>query len=96
MVKAADKAGKLYMVSQSRRWNTVHEQARQTVAGGADDFAVQADFAGGDFLEAGDAAQQRRLAAAGRAEQAGDLPAFKMEVDAIDDGVPAVALDDAI
>ena len=57
---------------------------------------VQADFAGGDFLEAGDAAQQRRLAAAGRAEQAGDLPAFKTEVDAIDHGVFAVALDDAI
>jgi hypothetical protein len=38
---------------------------------------VQADFAAGDFLEAGDAAQQGRLAAAGGAEQAGDLAGFQ-------------------
>jgi predicted dehydrogenase len=32
MVRAADKAGKLYMVSQSRRWNPLHEQVRRAVA----------------------------------------------------------------
>jgi hypothetical protein len=57
---------------------------------------MQADLAGGDFLEAGDAAQQRRLAAARGAEQAGDPAARQPEAGTIDDGMPAVALDDAI
>ena len=56
---------------------------------------MQANFAAGNFLEAGDAAQQGRLAAAGRAEQAGDLAAFEAEVDAIDHGMIAVTLYDA-
>ena len=34
MIRAADKAGKLYMVSQSRRWMDHHETVRRTVAGG--------------------------------------------------------------
>ena len=65
-------------------------------AGAADRLAVQADFAAGDFLEAGDAAQQGRLAATGGAEQAGDLAGRQTEIDAVDDGVAAVALDHAI
>jgi predicted dehydrogenase len=32
MVRTADKTGKLYMVSQSRRWNSVHEALRKAVA----------------------------------------------------------------
>ena len=43
-----------------------------------------------------DAAQQGCLAAARRAEQAGDAAGFKAEIDAVDDGMPAVALNDAI
>jgi predicted dehydrogenase len=35
MVRAAEKSGRLYMVSQSRRWSAVHEQTRATLAGGA-------------------------------------------------------------
>ncbi len=31
MVRAADRAGKLYMVSQSRRWNPLHETARRQI-----------------------------------------------------------------
>lgn len=34
MVKAAEESGKLYMVSQSRRWDTKHERVRRTVASG--------------------------------------------------------------
>ena len=68
---------------------------RQTLAGAADHLAMQADLAAGDFLEAGDAAQQGRLAAARRAEQAGDLAALEVEVDAIHHGMIAVTLDDA-
>ena len=34
MVKAAEESGKLYMVSQSRRWDGRHERVRQTVASG--------------------------------------------------------------
>jgi len=34
MVRAADAAGKLYMVSQSRRWDTRHERLRRMVASG--------------------------------------------------------------
>lgn len=54
MVKAAEKAGKLYMVSQSRRWDNKHDQARLTLAGGAVgnlttincDFYIGAHFGG--------------------------------------------------
>jgi hypothetical protein len=69
---------------------------RNTLAGPADDFAVQAYLATGDVLETGDAAQQGCLAAAGRTQQAGDAACFEREVNAIDDGLVAVALDDAI
>ena len=41
----------------------------------------EADLAAGDRLEAGDAAQHRRLAAARGAEQAGDTPAVNAAVD---------------
>ena len=34
MVRAADRAGRLYMVSQSRRWVAAHEAIRRTIAAG--------------------------------------------------------------
>ncbi|NPV45772.1 MAG: Gfo/Idh/MocA family oxidoreductase [Armatimonadetes bacterium] len=34
MVKAAEESGKLYMVSQSRRWDAKHETLRRTIASG--------------------------------------------------------------
>ena len=34
MVRAAERAGKMYMVGQSRRWNPLHYSARKTMAGG--------------------------------------------------------------
>jgi len=54
MVRAAEKTGKLYMVSQSRRWDTVHDSARRTVATGRlgrlthvnCDFYIAAHFGG--------------------------------------------------
>ena len=58
--------------------------------------ALDANFSLGNRLEPGDAAQERRLAAAGWAEQAGDAPAFNLEVDPGDDCVRSVALDDAV
>ena len=55
---------------------------RQVAAAGlADDRAVDGDPAGGDALEAADAAQHRRLAAAGGAEQAADLAAGERQVE---------------
>jgi hypothetical protein len=57
---------------------------------------MQANLAGDDILEAGNAAQQGRFAAAGRAEQAGDLAAGQAQVYAVDHGVPSVTLNDAI
>ena len=35
MVQTAEKTGRLYMVSQSRRWNPLHDRVRRTVTGGA-------------------------------------------------------------
>ncbi|MFP4355809.1 MAG: Gfo/Idh/MocA family protein [Phycisphaerae bacterium] len=35
MVRIAEKTGKLYMVSQSRRWNQTHKRIAKAVAGGA-------------------------------------------------------------
>lgn len=35
MVRTADEAGKLYMVSQSRRWDGRHERLRRAIRGGA-------------------------------------------------------------
>ncbi|MCC7493382.1 MAG: Gfo/Idh/MocA family oxidoreductase [Fimbriimonadaceae bacterium] len=34
MIRASEESGKLYMVSQSRRWNERHQQVRETLAGG--------------------------------------------------------------
>ena len=68
---------------------------RQAEAGVGDALPAEADFACGDRLEAGDAAQERGLAAARGAEQAGDLAARDGKIDAVDNGVRAVTLDDA-
>lgn len=54
MVRAAEKTGLMYMVSQSRRWVGRHERARRTVAGGKIgtlttincDFYIGAHFGG--------------------------------------------------
>ncbi|HUU23570.1 MAG TPA: Gfo/Idh/MocA family oxidoreductase [Phycisphaerae bacterium] len=54
MVRTAQQTGKLYMVSQSRRWNALHERVRRTVARGAVgrlttvncDFYIGAHFGG--------------------------------------------------
>ena len=35
MVRTAEESGRLYMVSQTRRWNIFHDRARRTVASGA-------------------------------------------------------------
>ena len=64
--------------------------------GPADNMPVQTDFTTGNFLKSGNTAQQGRLAAAGRAEQTGNLPRFEAQIDAIDDGGFAVALNNAI
>ena len=68
----------------------------QAPAGPADDLAIQPDLAFRNFLEAGDAAQQRGLAAAGRSEQARDPSRLHRKADAVDDGMLAVALHDAV
>lgn len=34
MVRASEKAGKMYMVSQSRRWETAHDSIQKTIAAG--------------------------------------------------------------
>jgi predicted dehydrogenase len=54
MVAASEKSGKLYMVSQSRRWDSLHETVARTVAAGAPgtlttmncDFYIGAHFGG--------------------------------------------------
>ena len=51
-------------------------------AGPGDPVAVDADLAALDVLEAVDAAQQRRFAAARRADQADDLMLLDLEVEA--------------
>jgi len=66
------------------------------VAGPADNFVMQANFTVGNFFEAGDTAQQRGLAAAGGAEQAGDAASRKLEIHAGNDSLPAIALIDAV
>jgi hypothetical protein len=62
----------------------------------ADNMPMQADLATGNFLKAGNAAQQGCFAATGWAEQTGNLPRFKAQIDAIDDGGFSVALNNAI
>ena len=49
-----------------------------------DPLAVEGDVAGGDVLEAGDQPQQRRLAAARRADEDHELARLDLEVDALD------------
>ena len=46
MVKTAEETGKLYMVSQSRRWDVDHDRMRRTVAGGmiGDLTTINCDF----------------------------------------------------
>ena len=54
MVAASERTGKLYMVSQSRRWDAKHDRVRRTVAGGRlgtlttinCDFYIGAHFGG--------------------------------------------------
>jgi predicted dehydrogenase len=54
MVRTAEKTGKLYMVSQSRRWNAMHQRIHDALAGGAlgelslanCDFYIGAHFGG--------------------------------------------------
>jgi predicted dehydrogenase len=54
MIRAADKAGRLYMVSQSRRWYPLHDVIRRSVAAGVIgtvttvncDFYIGAHFGG--------------------------------------------------
>ena len=58
-----------------------------------DDLAADIDVAGGDFLEARDHAQRRRLAAAGRADQHDELVIGNVEVDAAHDFDVIEALD---
>ena len=65
-------------------WNTIpmRRRTRLTSTPGAGDLlALQLDPAGVDRLEQVDAAQQRRLAGAGRADQADDLVLGELEVD---------------
>jgi hypothetical protein len=50
-----------------------------------DALGADEQFAGGDVLEPGDAAQQRRLAAAGRADEDHELAIANLEVDAVQD-----------
>ncbi len=52
------------------------------------------DFPGGDLLEAGDHAQQRRLAAAGRPDDDDELAVGDLDIDAEDHFERAVALAD--
>ncbi len=100
--QAAQPEGDVFVDGEVREQRVILEDhadapllRRQALAGTADHGAAQADLAAGDLLEAGDAAQQGRLAAARGAEQAGDAPAFNAAVNTVDDGMAAVALDDA-
>ena len=48
-------------------------------------LAVDADLAAGDRLQPGDGVEQRRLAAAGRADQHEEAALLDLEVDALQD-----------
>ena len=50
-----------------------------------DHLVADADLAGGDILEAGHHAQQRRFAAAGRADQRDELAVLDVDIDAVQD-----------
>ena len=60
-----------------------------------DDALADRDLAGGDRLEPGDHGEQRRLAAARRADQHDELAGLDLEVDALQhlDGAEALAAD---
>ncbi len=60
-----------------------------------DDASADRDLAGADLLEPGDHPQQRRLAAAGRADQHRELAVGDVDVDAVDDVRRAKVLFDA-
>ena len=47
-------------------------------------------------IKSGDAAQKRALAAAGRADERNELAGFRLQADALQDGVTAIGLGDAI
>ena len=71
---------------QLKLWNTMptsRRSALRSTPGPADAVALQADLAALDRLQAVDAAQQRRLAAARGADQADDLMLLDVEVDAL-------------
>ena len=46
---------------------------------------VDQHLSGGDVLKTGDQAQKRRLAAAGRTDEHGELSVLDVEIDAVDD-----------
>ena len=48
-------------------------------------FCVDQHLPGGDVLKTGDEAQKRRLAAAGRPDEHGELAVLDIEIDAVDD-----------
>ena len=68
---------------------------RETTASGADGTTLHANFASSNLFEAGNAAQQRRLAATRRSKEAGYATGLDMKTHPIDDGVRSVALDDS-
>ena len=57
-----------------------------------DDLAADADLAGGDRFEPGDGVEQRRLAAAGRADEHEEAALLERDVDALEDLDGAEAL----
>ena len=70
--------------------------SRSAGGGGVDAPAVDQDVAGGGVLEAGDDAQQRRLAAARGADEDAELAVADLEVDALDDVGGAEGLGDGL
>ncbi|MNT74090.1 hypothetical protein D3C72_2128710 [compost metagenome] len=72
------------------------QMRRLVVAGSGDTLAVEPDVATAQRLEAGNAAQHRGLAAAGAAQQAGDLTLRQLERHVIDHRLAGVGLADRI
>jgi hypothetical protein len=68
---------------------------REATASAADGASLHANLAGSNVLEAGNAAQQRRLAATRGSEQAGYAPGLDAKTHPIDHGVRSIALDDS-
>ena len=68
-------------------WKIICARRRSGAAGGAqrcDILPVEHDAAGSDRSEAEDRSAERRLAGAGLADQADDLPAAQVEIDVVD------------